>query len=64
MDFFVALPKEQGFIIRQKLLESLPVETDRGLRNKISDAVAEVGRQYSEISMSGQFLGRVGVHSS
>ncbi len=35
-------------MIRQKLLESLGTEPDRGVRNKIGDAVAEVARQYSE----------------
>lgn len=37
-------------MIRQKLLESLASERDRLVRNKISDAVADVARQYSENS--------------
>ncbi len=61
VDFFVALPKDQAYIIRQKLLEGLPTETDRGLRNKISDAVAEVGRQYSEISAFSPYPNGTGV---
>lgn len=37
-------------VIRQKLLETLTTETDRMVRNKISDAVAEVARQYADNS--------------
>jgi len=50
MDMFVSLAKDQADVIRQKLLETLAAEADRGVRNKISDAVAEIGRQYSETS--------------
>ena len=48
VDIFVPLPKDQGAVIRQKLLEILTAETERAVRNKISDAVAEVARQYME----------------
>lgn len=48
VDIFVSLPKDQAAVIRQKLLEILTMETERGVRNKISDAVAEVARQYTE----------------
>ena len=48
VDIFVSLPKDQGAVIRQKLLEILTAETERAVRNKISDAVAEVARQYME----------------
>ena len=47
---FMSLQKEQAHHIRTKLLENLLQEPDRDVRNKISDAVAEVGRQYSESS--------------
>ncbi|CAI4213323.1 unnamed protein product [Parascedosporium putredinis] len=48
VDIFVSLPQEQAAVIRQKLLEILTSETERAVRNKISDAVAEVARQYTE----------------
>lgn len=51
-DMFISLNKESAVVIRTKLLEILVTETDRTVRNKISDAVAEVGRQYSENSES------------
>ncbi len=51
MDMFVSLAKDQANVIRQKLLETLAAESDRGVRNKISDAVAEIARQYSETSV-------------
>ncbi|KAI1261994.1 armadillo-type protein [Xylariaceae sp. FL1019] len=49
-EIFISLPAEQAQVIRQKLLETLANETDRLVRNKISDAVADVARQYSENS--------------
>lgn len=48
VDMFTSLAKEQAEVIRQKLLETLANETDNNARHKISDAVAEIGRQYSE----------------
>lgn len=48
LDLFISLPKEQAAVIRQKLLETLAAESERIVRNKISDAVAEVARQYTE----------------
>jgi importin-5 len=51
VDMFISLAKDQAGVIRQKLLETLGTESDRGVRNKISDAVAEIARQYSETSM-------------
>ncbi|KAG6117121.1 hypothetical protein E4U13_001349 [Claviceps humidiphila] len=48
LDIFYSLPKEQAIVIRQKLLETLATETDRTVRNKISDAVAEIARQYTD----------------
>ncbi|CAJ2508844.1 Uu.00g138700.m01.CDS01 [Anthostomella pinea] len=47
-EMFVSLPVEQATVIRQKLLETLATESDRLVRNKIGDAVADVARQYSE----------------
>ncbi|KAK3690008.1 armadillo-type protein [Podospora appendiculata] len=47
-DMFISLTTEQALTIREKLLETLVAETDRAARNKISDAVAEVGRQYAD----------------
>lgn len=48
MDVFYSLAKDQAAVIRQKLLETLGTEPDRTVRNKISDAVAEVARQYTD----------------
>ncbi|KAL7927296.1 armadillo-type protein [Trichoderma austrokoningii] len=48
VDLFYSLPKDQAVVIRQKLLETLGSEADRAVRNKISDAVAEVARQYTD----------------
>ena len=49
---FYSLSKDQAAVIRQKLLETLGSEPERVVRNKISDAVAEVARQYTENSQS------------
>lgn len=48
LDLFLSLAKDQAAVIRQKLLETLAAESERLIRNKISDAVAEVARQYTE----------------
>ncbi|ROT37895.1 importin subunit beta-3 [Sodiomyces alkalinus F11] len=48
LDMFVSLDRDQAAAIRQKLLESLAGDFDRSVRNKVSDAVAEVARQYTE----------------
>lgn len=48
VDLFLAISKDQAAVIRQKLLETLGAETNRAVRNKIGDAVAEIARQYSE----------------
>lgn len=47
---FYSLSKDHAAAIRQKLLDSLATEADRTVRNKISDAVAEVARQYVDNS--------------
>ncbi|KAI0475178.1 ARM repeat-containing protein [Xylariaceae sp. FL0804] len=47
-EMFVSLPHEQASVIRSKLLETFGTESDRMVRNKIGDAVADVARQYSE----------------
>ncbi|KAH7253475.1 armadillo-type protein [Fusarium redolens] len=48
MDLFISLTKDQAAVIRQKILETLAAESERLVRNKISDAVAELARQYTE----------------
>lgn len=50
VDLFISLEKEHGTVIRAKLLETLMTENDRLVRNKISDAVAELARQYYDNS--------------
>lgn len=50
VELFLALPQEQAYVIRQKLLESLASETVNSVRNKIGDAVAEIAREYSDNS--------------
>lgn len=47
---FISLKPEDAQAIRQNLLQTLITEPDKTVRNKISDAVAEVARQYSEHS--------------
>lgn len=53
MEMFLSLSKEQAVVIRQKLLETLNIEREKPVRNKISDAVAELARQYTENSELG-----------
>ncbi|KAH7350072.1 importin subunit beta-3 [Plectosphaerella cucumerina] len=48
VDLFLSLAKDQAAMIRQKLLETMAADIDRSVRHKISDAVAEVARQYTE----------------
>lgn len=48
VDLFMSISKDQAQVIRQKLLETLGSETERTIRNKIGDAVAEVARQYAD----------------
>jgi hypothetical protein len=50
MDLFISLDPGHAQAIRQKLLEAFNNETDKNIRNKISDAVAEIARQYAENS--------------
>lgn len=52
---FVSLTPGHAEAIRQKLLEALTNETERNVRNKISDSVADVARQYSENSQSNSY---------
>ncbi|KAH8887044.1 ARM repeat-containing protein [Thozetella sp. PMI_491] len=47
-DTFISLGPDQAVAIRTKLLEALTTENEKSVRNKISDAVAEIARQYSE----------------
>lgn len=51
-EIFISLPPEQAQVIRHRVLETLAHESDRLVRNKIGDAVADVARQYSENSQS------------
>lgn len=48
VEIFLSLPPQQAEVIRRQLLQVLATETERGVRNKISDAVAEIARQYTE----------------
>jgi len=50
VELFLSLPQEQGYVIRQKLLEALGAEATNRVRNKIGDAVAEIAREYSDSS--------------
>lgn len=47
-EIFLTLEPNQREVIRTKLLQSLASETNTPVRNKVSDAVAEVARQYTE----------------
>jgi len=49
-DLFLTLQQPQRDAIRQKLLDCLTAEAAATVRNKTSDAVAEVARQYTEES--------------
>jgi hypothetical protein len=50
VETFLSLASNDGYIIRQKLLEALGTETTNSVRNKIGDAVAEIAREYSDNS--------------
>jgi hypothetical protein len=50
VELFLSIQNEQGYVIRQKLLEALGNERENPVRNKIGDAVAEIARQYSDSS--------------
>jgi hypothetical protein len=52
VDMFISLDKEHSTVIRGTLLETLVTEQDKTVRNKISDAVAELARQYYESGAS------------
>ena len=52
VDLFISLERQHSTAIRAKLLETLLTESDKIVRNKISDAVAEVARQYAETGLS------------
>lgn len=45
---FISLTNEHATVIRQKLLEALFYESDSNTRKKISDAVADLARQYTD----------------
>ncbi|VBB81386.1 Putative importin beta-3 subunit [Podospora comata] len=46
VDLFISLGTVSCQAIRNELLKTLLAETDKNVRNKISDAVAEIARQY------------------
>ncbi|KAA8566653.1 hypothetical protein EYC84_009191 [Monilinia fructicola] len=48
IELFLAIPKQQAYVIRQKLIEALGLEKSNPVRNKIGDAVAEIAREYSD----------------
>ncbi|KAB8292948.1 hypothetical protein EYC80_007312 [Monilinia laxa] len=48
IELFLAIPKQQAYVIRQKLIEALGLEKSNSVRNKIGDAVAEIAREYSD----------------
>lgn len=47
-DLFLTLPQLERDAIRQKLLDCLTAEATPAVRNKTSDAIAEIARQYTE----------------
>lgn len=49
-ELFLSLGQEQRAAIRQKLLACFPSEQLPHVRNKIGDAIAELGRQYTDNS--------------
>lgn len=61
---FISLATDQAAVIRQKLLETLAGDFDRSVRNKISDAVAEIARQYTENSKAPIMRGCLFVQAS
>jgi hypothetical protein len=50
-EIFLTIPEPQRNAIREKLLQALGADNPPQVRNKISDAVAEIARQYSEEGM-------------
>ncbi|TGO38032.1 hypothetical protein BHYA_0083g00110 [Botrytis hyacinthi] len=48
IELFLAIPKQEAYVIRQKLIEALGLEKSNPVRNKIGDAVAEIAREYSD----------------
>jgi CHAD domain-containing protein len=50
-ELFMTLQVAQKTAIRQRLLECLDTESISQVRNKISDAIAEIARQYTDEGM-------------
>lgn len=48
VELFLTLAEPQKLAIRGQLLECLQAEQAPSVRNKISDAVAEIARQYTD----------------
>jgi len=51
-DLFITLKEPERNAIQAKLLQALAHESTPSVRNKVSDAVAELARQYTEEGMS------------
>jgi hypothetical protein len=51
-DLFITLKEPERNAIQAKLLQALASESTPSVRNKVSDAVAELARQYTEEGMS------------
>lgn len=47
-ELFLSLQKAQRDVIRAELLQCFLAETDKATRDKVSDAIAEIARQYVE----------------
>lgn len=48
IELFLTLPEPQRIAIQERLLNCLQAELAPSVRNKISDAVAEIARQYTD----------------
>ena len=55
-ELFMTLQVAQKIAIRQRLLDCLNTESIPQVRNKISDAIAEIARQYTDEGMVESYL--------
>jgi hypothetical protein len=55
-ELFLTIPQPQRNAIRAKLLQALSSETLPMVMNKVSDAIAEIARQYTEDGTTYTFL--------
>ena len=51
IELFMTLQDQERIAVRALILQCLHKETVGHVRNKIGDAVAEIGRQYSDAGM-------------